>query len=706
MADKQGFQWGAIRFGTAYYPEQWDAALWEDDLRRMLDARIDSVRIGDFSWSIFEPREGEFSFELFDAFLAAAEKAGMKVIFTTPTAAPPAWLTRKYPEVLNHRRTGVPFGHGGRRNYTYNSPKYRELCAALVEQLARHYGPNPLVVGWQIDNELNCEASEFYSDGDAAAFRAFLQKKYGTLEELNRAWGTVFWSQTYTDWQEVELPCVTTSEAGAADTGVTGQTSGSSSSLNPHRLQDYYHFVDESCRGFCHMQSEILRRHVHPGAFITTNGTFPHLDSHAMTRESLDVFCHDTYPGMAFRVDGGRPPRLLDRTWSMHLSQARSVSPRFGISEQQSGAGGWNTCMLAPAPKPGQIRLWTAQSIAHGAEYICYFRWRTSCLGTEINWHGILDQDNRDNRRLAEIRECAALGRRLEHVAGSESAAAFAVAEDYDNQFDAEIDLWHGMLDAESRKGLFAASQRTHTPMDYVWITDTTESKVLERYRAIFYPHPCMISPRRAALLRKYVERGGTLVLGAHAGCKDLNGRHTTAPLPGLLSELAGAEVREATMADPAENRGFVWDGRELPAPVSHDILASGADTRVLGTFLGDYYRGESALTEHALGKGRVLTLGAAFTAESAEAVLDYLGLKSPWNETLSLPEECELTVREKDGERFYFVLNYSRQEQTLRLDKPLRRMDDETESRGNVLLPAMGVAVFRENAAKKTAEG
>ena len=162
--------------GTCYYPEHWDSSLWEDDLERMLRAGIEVVRVAEFAWNKIEPEEGVYTYEFFDSFLELAQKKGMKVIFCTPTATPPVWLTEKYPEVLNARQDGVLYRHGGRRHYNYNSPKYQELCARIVDKIAAHIGRHPSIVGWQIDNELNCGIGEFYSEADDRAFRVFLQK--------------------------------------------------------------------------------------------------------------------------------------------------------------------------------------------------------------------------------------------------------------------------------------------------------------------------------------------------------------------------------------------------------------------------------------------------------------------------------------------------------------------------------------------------
>lgn len=169
MRRQQNFKWDAISLGTCYYPEHWDKELWEKDLERMKEAGIQTIRIGEFAWSKVEPREGEFTYEFFDGFMETACKAEMKVIFGTPTATPPAWLTEKYPEVLNCRMDGVKFRHGMRRHYNYNSPVYQKLSARIVEKFAGHYASHPNVIGWQIDNEINCEADVFYSESDTAA---------------------------------------------------------------------------------------------------------------------------------------------------------------------------------------------------------------------------------------------------------------------------------------------------------------------------------------------------------------------------------------------------------------------------------------------------------------------------------------------------------------------------------------------------------
>ena len=680
--EKQRFQFKEMTAGVCYYPEHWPKEMWRDDLRRIREAGISVIRIAEFAWTIFEPVEGTFSFDFFDEFLAVAEEEGIKVIFGTPSATPPAWLTEKYPEVLNARKDGVLLRHGGRRHYNYNSPVYRKLTARIVEQLARHYGQHPCLVGWQIDNELNCETSEFYSEADHAAFRSFLKEKYGTLDKLNAAWGTVFWSETYTDWEQLHCPRPVINNGD-----------------NPHLMLDYRRFVSASCLTFAGMQAEIIRKYKKPGDFITTNGLFGDMDNHKLQQDSLDIYTYDSYPNFAFEID--RDPKhskdLNDRKWTRNLTETRSVCPHFGIMEQQSGGGGWTSRMEMPAPRPGQLTLWAMQSVAQGADFISFFRWRTCAFGTEMYWHGILDYDGRDNRKLAEVKDFISKMKTLDPVCGAENAAGFALLKDYDNIFDSETDIWHRRIASASEKEIFAASELNHTPYNIVYMKEETELAELAAYKVLVYPHPFIMSEKRAEVLKQYVANGGTLIVGCRSGLKDMNGKCVMLPQPGLLQELTGTDVRDFTYTSPNEDEIFaVWNGEKLMTPVFNDVLTALPGTEVLAAYGNGYYKGEAALTRHAYGKGQVLHLGSTFTREGFARILDYAGVLEPFREIVTAPEDVEVVLREKDGQRFLFVLNFMAEERTITLHKTGTLLYTGETVQGEVTLPAFGTAVYR----------
>ena len=671
-----------ITIGTCYYPEHWGRKMWEEDLLCMKDAGIEVVRVAEFAWSKIEPREGEYTYEFFDDFLDLAEKNGMRVIFSTPTATPPAWLTEAYPEVLNATRDGDLIRHGSRRHYNYNSPVYREYCANIVEHVAGHYAGHPAVIGWQIDNEFNCENWAFYSESDNKAFRRFLKEKYGTVECLSEAWGTVFWNQTYTAFSEVHVPRRTNTGA-----------------VNPHLELDYIRFISDSVRKFAAMQSDILRKYIKPGDFITTNGMFGHIDNHGLTRDNLTFYTYDSYPNFAYCVDGFRPEEPFKDRWSSRaLTEVRSISPKFGIMEQQTGANGWNVSMEAPTPRIGQITLWTMQSIAHGADYISYFRWRTCPFGTEMYWHGILDYSGRENRRLLELKEIHKKLCRMQEVAGAVYQARVAVVRDYDNIWDAEIDHWHGRIQRPSEDALFVALQQKHIMYDYVYLDDSVNEGQLARYSVLFYPHPEILTEKRMKLLENYVAAGGKIVFGCRTGQKDLRGFCVMEKLPGLAFRLTGTDVLEYSLAAPDEADVHVlWDGAELSAPIFRDMLAAaGEDAAVLARYVGGCYAGEPALICNSFGKGKAYYYGSTFDVDTVKFFLEKLSVTEPLEAVLNLPEGCELAVRRKDGVDYIFVLNYSKEEVKITLKSPLDELLSGEVEEGEIVLSGYGVKVYK----------
>ena len=683
MRAEQNFKWEKLSLGTCYYPEHWDKSLWRDDLRRMKENGIFTVRIAEFAWNKIEPAEGEFTYEFFDEFLDVAEEEQMKVIFGTPTATPPVWLTEKYPEVLNCRLDGTPFYHGMRRHYNYNSPIYQELSARIVKKVAKHYGKRPCIVGWQIDNELNCEVDEFYSESDTLAFREFLKKKYKTLDALNEAWGTIVWNQTYTNWKEIYVPRTTVHD-----------------STNPHQVLDYYRFISDSTLRFCKMQSDIIRKYKKPEDFITTNGIFGNVDNHKMEDECLDVLTYDSYPNFAYCLseDPKHSDDLNDRKWSKNLTEVRSICPHFGIMEQQSGANGWNTRMEAPAPKPGQMTLWTMQSIAHGADYVGFFRWRTATVGTEIYWHGILDYDNRYNRKLAEVNRIWHRVEAIENVTGAEYKAAFALVKDYDNVWDAQLDVWHERLMKKSEKEIFVAAQLSHTPMDVFYLKDSTEVEELKKYPVLIYPHPLILTKKRAKVLNEYVKAGGKLIIGARTGQKDKHGHCVMEPMPGLLTNVSHTDVKEFTFVGPADDPvSMDWNGKEIETGIFNDILAAaGENVEVLAKYTSNYYAGRPALIRTNTHQGYTLHFGGTFTRQNVTEFLTYTGIIDPWKELIELPADCEIAVREKNDAKYIFVLNYSSEKQDITLKTRMIDLYTTSYSEGMITLEPYETKVYQ----------
>src|SRR5215469_2709449 len=324
-------------FGACYYPEQWPESYWEQDAQKMQECGVNTVRMGEFGWALMEPREGPYDFSLFDRAIATMARHGIKTIFGTPTAAPPKWLTHKYPEVLNVTADGRRVNDQSRRQYSYNSAVYRRFCREIVEALAEHYRNNTNIIGWQIDNEINNEDPEDFSDNARVAFRAWLKKKYGTLDQLNARWGTVVWSQTYSDWDQIDLPFPTPAYH------------------NPALMLDYRRFTSDSATDFLNEQVKILRNY-RPNDFLTHNGVFKNINYYTFSR-NLDIYAFDNYPTF------DSSPRY---STGATLTEVRGFNGRMMIMEQLTGPAG-QTYMLR-SPRPGETRLWAMQAVAHGAQ--------------------------------------------------------------------------------------------------------------------------------------------------------------------------------------------------------------------------------------------------------------------------------------------------------------------------------------------------
>jgi beta-galactosidase len=421
------------------------------------------------------------------------------------------------------------------------------------------------------------------------------------------------------------------------------------------------------------LQADIIRKYT--DAYITTNGVFNHIDYHRLTNEVLDFITYDNYPNFAYErsLDITRQNGLRDRNSSYNLTRLRSISEVFGIMEQQSGPSGWNFRMEQPAPKPGQVRLWTLQAIAHGADYVGYFRWRTCTFGNEIYWHGFHDYCNRPNRRTAELEKTYRDIQGIQEVCGKKYKAEAVILKDYDNKWDGEEDIWHSEADRISYDGWFRAFQKMHIPYDMVYVNDDTELAKLSEYKIAVYPHPTILTEKRAALLRKFAEQGGTVIFGCRTGYKDTNGICYMTPMPGFAAQLCGAEVEEFTFLSPYDEEQYVNVGTErVSAPCFNDVLKI-TDGEEAGVYENNYYTGKTAVSVKNIGKGKVYYFGAAFSEDSARAFIELENIKPPMgiDNLINIPESIELAIR---GD-YIFLLNYSGEKTEMECFAPFKDM-------------------------------
>ncbi|MBV8814550.1 MAG: beta-galactosidase [Verrucomicrobia bacterium] len=681
----KSYSHNSFLYGVVYYPEQWPEERWDLDLSRIAATGMNVVRMGEGAWNVWEPEEDHYEFDLFDRALALCRRHGLKAIMGTPTYTPPAWLTERYPEVLRVRYDGTPLVHGSRRHYNYTSPVYRRKCQAITEALARHYCQHPAVIGWQIDNELNCHVDVSFADSDHEAFRDWCRSRYGTLEALNNTWGTAFWSQAYTAWEQIWLPRPT----------ATYQ--------NPGWLLDFYRFTSDMTISFGRMQREIVKR-IAPQQFVTHNAfqSMTNVDLGKFVEEAVDFVSYDSYP--EFKVcDPTLPINFRDRWESRFLSRMRGLSPKFMVLEQQSGPSGQiggilngNPDYLHPTPKPGQMRLWCWNSIANGADGLLFFRWRSLPYGAEAHWNGLLYHDERNTWRLEEAKRLGDEIKRVESkLLSSRCVSQAAILYDFDNDSHALIERATGRHRESSELGVFQSLAEKHICADLVPFSSIRNGDKLGNYEIVFFPHAHILTVEDVRALQAYVEQGGTIVFGSWSGYRDRKHWCYDAPGKAFYEEFIGARVNDFTVVVPGEKSGMRFaDGQmECDAPIFNEVLApSHTETVVLASYTADYYAGQPAATLHRNGKGRVVHFGSFFTAKNVGALLNALHIKDPLASWAEIPSELQAMVRSNGSEKFCFLLNFTSRPQRVRFKEPMWELLEERKLDKDAELPPYGV--------------
>ncbi|MFW2587005.1 beta-galactosidase [Sagittula sp. SSi028] len=388
--------------GTCYYPEHWSRDIWEDDARRMVEAGLTWVRIGEFAWSRLEPSPGQYRFDWLDDAIEVLGRAGLRVVLGTPTATPPRWMLDRHPDMLARDAEGHPRKFGSRRHYCFSHEGYARECDLIVTRLAERYGQNPHVAAWQTDNEYGCHDTILsYSNAARQAFRNWLRTRYagdgndGDIDALNAAWGNVFWSMEYDSFDQIDLPNLTVTEP------------------NPSHLLDFRRFSSDQVVRFNRRQVDILRGYSTAPIAHNYMGRITDFD-HFRVGDDLEIASWDSYP-LGFLEDRIDAPSEHKRRYArqgdpdfqaLHHDLYRAVGRgRWWVMEQQPGPVNW--APYNPDPLPGMVRLWSWEAFAHGAEAVCYFRWRQAPMAQEMMHAGMLRPDSAPAPALAEARQVA-----------------------------------------------------------------------------------------------------------------------------------------------------------------------------------------------------------------------------------------------------------------------------------------------------------
>jgi beta-galactosidase len=634
-------------YGSDYYPEQWPESRWVEDARLMQEAGFNVVRIGEFAWAKMEPNEGRYAWGWLDRAIDTLASHGLQIVLGTPTAAPPPWLTTAYPEILPRDRHRRVRHAGSRHHYCANSPIYREHTSRIVTTLAERYGGDDRIIGWQTDNEFGGHGiGRCYCDICATRFQEWLQRRYSSLETLNQAWGSVFWSAVYGDWREIPLPWATPTYH------------------NPSHVLDFYRFGSDSVCEYQQLQIDILRT-LAPDQFITHN-LMPfgsrELDFYDLA-DSLDFVSWDNY-----HFHGATPTIVAathDRTWGFKRSG-------YWVMEQQVSNVNWTP--YNPTFRPDEVGLKVWQSIARGADGVIYFRWRAARLGAELYHSGLLDHGGRPTRGYEEAK---ALGQALVMVRplleGSSPSAEIAVLHDYPSRWSLDLqphncDLANDESFRRAFMGPYEALWERNVP---VHVLAARGEHDLSTYKVVIVPAMNLVSREYAARLRAYVQNGGTLVATARTAFKDESGQ-VSGPAPGHLADLLGVKVEEIDSQPADHGNRIEFVGRAVgTVPVRHwfEVLQP-TTAQPLAVYKSDYYAGRPAATLREVGGGQAIYVGVLAEADFYRVLFDWLLPPVNVQPLLNTPPGVEASARTGPTGQLLFLINHNDAPATIRLHR------------------------------------
>lgn len=631
--------------GAYYYPEHWQPAQWERDIQRIAALGFTFTHYAEFAWAALEPEEGKYNFGWLDSCVNLAAKYGLKVIMCTPSPCPPAWLSQKHPEILIVGDDGIKVQHGMRLNANGANPVYQQYIGKLVEKMAERYGNHPSIWGWQLDNEPHFHGLYDYSDFAQADFRQWLQKKYGNIESLNKAWGAAFWSLTYNGFAQIRIP------------------NAKESFSNPHALLDFQRYNADALAAGLRFQAQLLRKNISSKQWITTNYAYykflPSVDLFR-NKNDLDFASHTMYllstflnapkddPG--FRLGSG-----MELSFSNEL--AKSINGFTGIMELQPGQinwGQWNAL-----PLPGAVRMWIWHCFGLGDAFVCTYRFRQPLFGSEQFHKGIMEPDGvtvspGGKEYVQAIKEINALPPVKDKKMPAEVAKRSTAF------------LWkqENLLGMEGSKHTNSWDTWQHYYMYYghlksmgapVTFLQETDSFNVQRYPFMVAPAFEMTDETLIKKWKKYVEDGGQLILSSRTGMKDNNGHLWETLLQQPIWELIGAEIEQFDQLPPGMQAQISMENKTYNWQIWGDQLKP-LKAKALAVYSSQFYAGKPAVVQNGIGRGKVYYIG----AWSVDGALELDVLQKAFRDGGATPLQLPpyVFVEWRDG--YWVGVNYS----------------------------------------------
>lgn len=651
-----------ILLGASWYPEQWPESQWDADLSLMEAAHIHVCRVGEFAWSTMEPTEGQYNFDWLERAIALAAKHHIAIVLGTPTAAPPAWLTEKYPETLRIDENGVRDEHGNRQQFSIADKKYRELAHDIAQRIAERFGHNPNVVGWQLDNEY---ANTSFDPEAKAQFHAWLKQKYGTIANLNHHWGTAYWSQSYNDFDQIPVR---------------------EDNENPALLLDWKRFVSDTWKSYSENQISAIRPYADPRQFITTNtmGWFDGFDEYAV-HSVLDIASWDDYiDSDTYDYDANGAAHDLTRGYKRKNFWVMETEPAF-VNWRQT-----NTAL-----QKGQVRDIAWQAIGHGAETVEYWQWRANPNGQE-QYHGVLvGIDGKPAPVYAEIQQVGdEFDKAGPALAGTSPHAQVAIVESYDSRWAIEFQKHSEKFNPVTELIAFYRPLRDQAQSVDIVSPDAP----LDGYKIVEAPALNVLPQNIAVRLIAYVKQGGHLVLGPRSGMKDEYDALNPQRQPGPLVDLLGGSVTQfyaldtnvPVSGDLGSGTANVW---------AETLTATSPETKVLMRYgaANGWLDGQPAMLERHMGEGTITYIGAWLDPQLMSTLTtSWLHQADVQPIVPNTPDGVEVCERSGDGKTVLILINHSTESQQVTLPSEMTDLLADRGRVSSVELQKYGVAVLR----------
>ena len=672
MSASQKF--GRILFGGDYNPEQWPKEVWYQDMQLLTKADINEATINVFSWAQLQPSEERYDFSTLDQIVELLTENHFEIVLATSTAALPAWMAERYPDVTRTDFEGRHHRFGGRHNACPNSPTFRYYSQKLAAKLSERYGHLRNIVCWHISNEYG---GQCYCDNCAAAFRVWLKRQYKTLDAVNTAWNTHFWGHTFYDWSEIFPP------------NDLGDAIGYDNSTLAGLSIDYRRFMSDSILQNYKDERQAIRR-FDPETPITTNlmGTFKDLDYFKWAKE-MDLVSWDNYP--AYNTPSSFTAMTHD------LMRGLKNGDPFMLMEQTPSQQNWQP--YNSLKRPGQMRAMSYQAMAHGADTIQFFQLRQSKGATE-KFHGaVISHADTDQTRV--FQETAALGHELaqlgDDILGARTQAKVALIFDWENYWALEYASGPNirLKYVDQIQQYYAAFYRQNIAVDLI-PTDLSAA-ALAKYDLVVAPVLYMIKPGVAENLTTYVKNGGHFLTTFMSGLVDRNDNVFIGGYPGPLRELLGVWVEEFDALPPEKHGQVVFtDQRTYECDLICDIMHLEGAQALAHYGAGEFYAETPVVTNHQVGQGSAYYVGTQLAAAGIDHLVGQLINQFDW-EHFTTPANVEITCRQQADARYYFVINNGPAQETLTW--PYQGTDlltQQTVAPGEITLPSYGVKLVK----------